>query len=96
MQIHPVFHVSLLEPYNESCIPGRALLPPPPVEIDNGIEYEVEEILDSRIKNGRLEYFIHWQGYGINERTWEPSANVTNAFEKVREFHRRYPQKPSY
>ena len=94
MQIHPVFHVSLLEPYFESSIPGRILPPPPPVEIDNAVEYEVEEILDSRIRNGKLEYLIHWRGYNISERTWEPSSNVTNAPEKVLEFHQQYPHKP--
>jgi hypothetical protein len=96
MQIHPVFHVSLLEPYHESTISGRTLPPPPPIEVDNEMEYEVEEILDSRIKNRRLEYLIHWQGYGIDERTWEPSSNVTNALEKVKEFHQRYPMKPGF
>ena len=94
MQIHPVFHVSLLENYIESHIQGRNLPPPPPIEVQGEAEYEVEEILDSRVKNGRLEYFIQWKGYGISERTWEPSSNVKNAPQKVREFHRRYPQKP--
>ena len=59
MQIHAIFHVSLLEPYNRSSIPGRAIFPPPPVEINNEIEYEVEEILHSRIKNGHVDYLIH-------------------------------------
>src|SRR5436190_438213 len=30
MKIHPVFHVSLLEPYKPSTIPGRICDPPPP------------------------------------------------------------------
>ncbi len=54
MQIHPLFYVSLLEPYNESCISGRTLPPLPLIEIDNEIEYKDEEILDLRIKNKRL------------------------------------------
>ncbi len=63
------------------------------MEVDNEMEYEVEEILDSHIKNRRLEYLIHWQGYSIDERTWELSSNVTNALKKVKEFHQRYPMK---
>ena len=94
MQIHPVFHVSLLESYTESRIQGRNLPPPPPVEVQGEAEYEVEEILDSRVKNRCLEYFIQWKGYGVSERTWEPSSNVKNAPQKVCEFHHRYPQKP--
>ncbi len=63
------------------------------MEVDNKMEYEVEEILDSRIKNRHLKYLIHWQRYGTNERTWELSSNVTNVFKKVKEFHQQYPIK---
>jgi hypothetical protein len=47
MKVHPVFHVSLLEPYKESNILGRTQPPPPCIEIDSHEEYEVEEVLDS-------------------------------------------------
>jgi hypothetical protein len=33
IHIHPVFHVSLLEPYKKSQIPNRILPPPPPMII---------------------------------------------------------------
>lgn len=95
MKIHPVFHVSLLEPYKESTIPGRLQVPPPPIEIDGEEEFEVSEILDSRINRRKLEYLVHWQGYEVSERTWEPAANLSNAPEMIQEFHRQYPHKPS-
>jgi hypothetical protein len=94
MHIHPVLHVFLLEPYQESQIPHQIPPPPPSTEINHDVEYEVKEILDSRIQYRCLEYFIHWKDYGISERTWEPSFNCQNAFDKIREFHRRYPSKP--
>jgi len=94
MKVHPVFHVSLLEPYRESVFPGRVQDPPPSIEIENHEEYEVEKILDSRRRRGNLEYFVHWSGYDINERTWEAAENLANAPEKVQEFHQRYPHKP--
>jgi hypothetical protein len=50
MKIHPVFHVSLLEPYKESTIPGRLPAPPPPIEINREEEFEVSKIINSRIK----------------------------------------------
>ena len=69
MKIHPVFHVSLLEPYRESSFPGRVQQPPPSIEVENHEEYDVEKILDSRRRWGKLEYLVHWTGYDINERT---------------------------
>src|SRR5271169_251779 len=49
LKVHPVFHVSLLDWYNESDIPGRVQPPAPPVIVENQLEYEVEEVLDSRL-----------------------------------------------
>jgi hypothetical protein len=51
MKIHPVFHVSLLKPYHASTIPRRTHKPPPLIIVDGEQEYEVEEILDSRISH---------------------------------------------
>jgi hypothetical protein len=95
MKIHPVFHVSLLEPYIESTIPRRMPAPPPPIEINREEEFEVSKIIDSRINRRRLEYLVHWQGYEVSERTWEPTANLANAPKMIKKNHRQYPTKPS-
>jgi hypothetical protein len=79
IHIHPVFHVFLLKPYKKSQIPSRIPPLPPSIEIDHDVKYKVEEILDSCLRHRRLEYFIHWKGYGISEHTWEPSSNCQNA-----------------
>src|ERR1700720_4349293 len=47
--VHPVFHVSQLELSTPNMIPNRIQPPPPPVEVDNDIEYEIAEILDSKL-----------------------------------------------
>ncbi len=60
MKIHLVFHVSLLEPYRESTIPGQLPAPPPPIEINGEEEFEVSKIIDSCINRRRLEYLVHW------------------------------------
>ena len=45
-QMHPVFHVSLLEPYRAR--PGEEEAKPGPVIIDGEDEWEVESILTKR------------------------------------------------
>jgi hypothetical protein len=94
MRIHPVFHVSLLEPVHLNDIPGRVQDPAPPVVVDDHEEFEVEEVLDSRVRYGKLQYLIHWKDWPISSRTWEPQANLANAPDLVDKFHRTYPDKP--
>ena len=38
----------------------------------------VQEIRDKRISidGGKMEYLVHWEGYGTEEDTWEPKANL--------------------
>ena len=95
MRLHPVFHVSLLEPYTSSSIPNRSIPPPPPVQLLDGPEYEVEAILDSKVMRNKLYYLVDWSGYSPNDRTWEPAENLNNATEIVADFHHRYPDKPT-
>ena len=95
MQIHPVFHVSLLEPYRESTLPGRVQAIPHPVEVEGELEYEVARILDSKIERRKLKYLIDWLGYGPEERTWETAENVVHAADAIADFHREYPLRPS-
>src|SRR5258707_8373130 len=47
--VHPVFHVSQLEPARPNLFPLRQQLPPPPLQIDRESEYKVSEILDSKV-----------------------------------------------
>ena len=44
MKIHPVFHVSLLEPATTDPLPGQIQPPPPPTIIDDELEYKVDEL----------------------------------------------------
>ena len=93
--MHDVFHISLLEPYIENSIPERETPPPPPVGDDLDF-YEVEAVLDSRVKHRKVEYLVHWKGYGPDNRTWEPFDNliVDGQYPAVKDFHKRNHGKP--
>jgi len=54
MKIHLMFHVSLLEPYHASTNPKKIHDPLPPIEVNGEQEYEMDDILDSRIYNWQL------------------------------------------
>ncbi|MBW0481218.1 hypothetical protein O181_020933 [Austropuccinia psidii MF-1] len=51
--IHPVFHMSLLEPVKTSKIPDRHQEPPPLIIIEEKEEWEVSQILESKLKRGK-------------------------------------------
>ncbi|CEP09463.1 hypothetical protein [Parasitella parasitica] len=95
MKVHPVFHTNLLEPYHEDKIKARKPVTPPPILVDAHQEYEVEAIIDSRIHKRSLQYFVHWKGYSVMDRTWEPHANLTNCQDLLKTFHKQHPTKPS-
>lgn len=97
--IHPVFHVVELEPATPNIIPQRVQSPPPPVSIDGEPEYEISEILDSKVNRRRhckLLYLVHWTGYeGTDEETsWLLADELTHAQDLLLDFHAFYPRKP--
>ena len=47
--VHPIFHVSQLEPAMPNIIPNWSQPLPPPVEVDGKPEYEITEIPDSKL-----------------------------------------------
>ncbi|KAF8236653.1 hypothetical protein L208DRAFT_1187423, partial [Tricholoma matsutake] len=42
---------------------------------------------------GKLQYLVHWKGYGYEENSWVEESDV-NAPRLVKEFHRRHTAAP--
>jgi hypothetical protein len=109
-RLHPIFHVDKLSPWKGNEVNGIRPLPPPPIVLDDQEEWEVREILNSRLKEykipqkgkGRkskkitvLEYQVSWKDFDDSEDSWEPAENLENAPQLVEEFHRRHPLAPA-
>ena len=98
--VHPIFHVSMLEPTSPNTIPNSTQPPLPAVIIDGEPEFEVTKVLDSKIDNRckacKLLYLVWWADYeGMDEETlWIFMTEVDNVSELVQDFHKSYPTKP--
>ena len=91
LRIHPVHHVSLLDPIARDPLPGQVMMPPPPVEVDGDHEYQVERVEDSRMYRNQLQYLVRWIVY--DQMTWEPAKDV-DGLQALHVFHKEYPWRP--
>ena len=92
-RIHNVFNGYLLKQANEPEFEEQQSdPPPPPIIVDNQEEYEVAEVLDSRLHRGKLQFLVKWVGY--TEATWQPESDLGNAQEAVADFYRLHPGAP--
>ena len=48
--------------------------------------YTVEKIVEKRIRNNKVEYFVKWEGYPKEQNTWEPKINLENVLYLVDAF----------
>ena len=49
--------------------------------------YIVEKILDKRIEERKMVYYlIKWKGYGDEDNTWEPKSNLSP--EMIKEYEK--------
>ncbi|XP_052400833.1 uncharacterized protein LOC127948437 [Carassius gibelio] len=97
-RISPTFHVSLLKRHTDPVSPSSTEPEPPPPpdqpEILGDNIYQVQEILDSRRRDGHLEYLIDWEGFGPEERSWVPRNDILDPA-LLEDFHRQHPDRPA-
>jgi hypothetical protein len=65
--VHPVFHVSMLRQHLPNVISGRQAPTLSPITIDGTNEWEVEDILDCRVRGKHRQYLVSWKGFGPQE-----------------------------
>jgi len=95
-QLHPVFNIVKLTLAPDDLITDRKTEDhPPPIVINGEVEWEVEEILDSRWHRRRFQYLIKWKGYSCEHNSWE-SASEVSAPELTTEFHCKHPGAPRH
>jgi hypothetical protein len=73
---HKVFHPDRLRLASLNPFPSQTVhdLQPPPVEINNEHEWEVEEIVKRQFKRDVEGFYVRWTGY--KRTTWEPLENI--------------------
>src|SRR5258708_1240787 len=85
--IHPVVSISSIRPYIPDDIAECPQPPQPgPVIINDQEEYEVEEVLDSRFRWGKLWYLVKFIGWSHSDNKWLPHLDV-HAPAVIEEFH---------
>lgn len=59
---------------------------------ENGSKlFEVEKILNKRIRNGGAQYLVKWKGY--KKSTWEPKENLKTCDKLVKNYDRKQAEK---
>jgi len=92
-----VFNEIFLTPYKSPTFPTQQSQQPPPLPeiVDDHEEYEVQEIMDSKLYRGKIRYLVKWTGYEERHHwTWEPLGNLANAQQAIEKFHRTHPSAP--
>jgi hypothetical protein len=65
--------------------------PPVPIEVTGELEYEVQEILASKICSKKLLYRASWAGYDPDPE-WYPASNFKYSPHLLQAFYTKYPK----
>lgn len=62
--------------------------------MDENSMFEVEEILEASIKDGKQHFMVLWKDHMLENCTWEPETNLGSCMDPIDEFYERFPKKP--
>jgi hypothetical protein len=79
--IHDVFHVFLLELANEINDESSSF-----IWIKDEKQWEIEEIVDKKIKKNRTSYLIKWLEYSQSNNEWIKEKDMSNIKEAIKKF----------
>ena len=94
-RIHPIFHPSLLRPFNTSTWSIPTDPAAEELELEDNEPYDVERLLRWRWRgpSGRRykEFLVLWTGYPIDEASWIPDSNFDHPDELEKMIERDKP-----
>ena len=94
--MHLVFNVVKLSAAPDDPILGREPRPPPPsIIVDGELEWEVEEVLDSRWHWRRFQFLIKWKGFNREHNSWEVASDV-KVPDLIAEYYQKHPAAPRH
>ena len=83
LQVHPVFHVSKLSPWEGVVNAG-----PEALEIDQrgAPQYEVKAILQQRQFRRKTQYLVEWEGHHPEEASWQDAEDCVGCEDLICKF----------
>ena len=90
MHVHDVFSADKLRRAANNPLPGQEDEQEPAIQVDGEDEWEVEEIIASRVSYGRLQYKVHWKGWDLDPQYYN-AEGFKGAPHKIRQFHKAHP-----
>jgi hypothetical protein len=91
-RIHDVFAPKLLCKDPQDPLPRQGPAKPPGTPINGVEEWEVEEILASKLSRSTLKYRVRWTGHDPDS-VWYKASNFMGSLYKLRDYHESYPNR---